>query len=117
MREAVADGVKQQNEALELTAKDVREQNAYIARFDPSEMFGADGNLLHLKDMPKHVRCAIRSVEVLKRNLTSGDGAMDTTYKVQFWDKPKAIELEYKHFGLLIEQVNHTGTLKLTWQQ
>jgi phage terminase small subunit len=100
-----------------LTAEIVREQNAFIATFDPSGLFNENGQLRHVKDMPRHIRCALKSVEVVKRNLTSGDGVTDTTYKVQFWDKPKALEMEYKHFGLLTDSVEHKGEIRIKWQE
>jgi hypothetical protein len=27
------------------------------------------------------------------------------TYKVTFWDKSKALEMEYKHHGLLVDRI------------
>jgi phage terminase small subunit len=114
---AIAERAKQQTEALGLTATEAREQNAFIATFDPAALFDEQRQLLHVKDMPRHVRCALKSVEVVKRNLTSGDGATDTTYKVQFWDKLKAIEMEYKHFGLLTDAIEHKGEIRIKWQE
>ncbi|MBI4486144.1 MAG: terminase small subunit [Acidobacteria bacterium] len=101
---AIAANQARQDAALGLTADEAREQNAFIARFDPADLFDEHRQLLHVKDMPRAVRCALRSVEVVKRNLTSGDGTTDTTLKVQFWDKLKAIEMEYRHFGLLVDR-------------
>lgn len=114
---AIADGVKVQNERLGLTASAVREQNAYIALGDPIDVVDECGNLLPLRQMPRRIRCAIRSIEVVKRNLTSGDGVTDTTYKIQFWDKLKAIEMEYKHFGLLTDTIEHKGEIRIKWQE
>jgi hypothetical protein len=37
----------------------------------------------------------------------------DLTYRIQFWDKLKAIELEYKRFGLLKEFHEHTHRVTL----
>jgi hypothetical protein len=32
------------------------------------------------------------------------------------WDKPKALEMLAKHFGLLLERVEHSGGIELKWQ-
>jgi len=37
----------------------------------------------------------------------------DLTYRIQFWDKLKAIELEYKRFGLLKDLHEHTHRVTL----
>ena len=50
--------------------------------------------------MPLHVRRAIVSVEVVKRNLTAGDGAQEFVYKVKLIDKGKMQELLARHVGL-----------------
>lgn len=110
---AIAQAQGDQNQRLLLTADDVREQNAFIARLDPAEMYDAGGSLLHVTKMPRHVRCALKSLKVVRKNLTAGDGVVDTTLEVQFWDKGGAIDREYKHFGLLIDRVQISGDLEL----
>lgn len=74
-------------------------------------MFDDKGALRHVTKMPRHIRCALKSLKVVRKNLTSGDGVTDTTLEVQFWDKGSAIEREYKHFGLLVDRVHVTGEL------
>jgi hypothetical protein len=96
-----------------LTADEAREQNANIARFDPAEMFDEQGALLHATKMPRRVRSALKSLKVVRKNLASGDGVVDTILEVQFWDKGAAIEREYKHFGLLVDRVHVSGELEI----
>ena len=50
--------------------------------------------------MPLHVRRAIVSVEVVKRNLTAGDGAQEFVYKVKLIDKGRMHELLARNVGL-----------------
>lgn len=88
---------------LDLTAEGIKEEIRRIAHFDPAMLFDATGKLLHLKDMPAEVRACIKSVEVLKRNTTAGDGVQDEVYKVQFWDKPSALQMAAKHLLLLVD--------------
>ena len=51
-------------------------------------------------EMPLHVRRAIVSVEVVKRNLTAGDGAQEFVHKVKLVDKGRMHELLARHVGL-----------------
>lgn len=92
---------------LDLTAEGIKEEIRRLAHFDPALLFDATGKLLHLKDMPPEVRACVKSVEVLKRNTTAGDGQMDEVYKVQFWDKPSALQMAAKHLLLLVDTVKH----------
>jgi hypothetical protein len=50
---------------------------------------------------------------VVRRNLTSGDGRVEEVHEVRFWDKLRALEALAKHFGLLVERVEHTHTVDL----
>jgi phage terminase small subunit len=108
---AIAEAQAAQNKRLALTADEAREQNAFIAKFDPAGLFNAQGALLHVTEMPRHVRCALKAIKVVRKNLTTGDGVTDTVLEVQFWDKGAAIDREYKHYGLLVDRVQVTGEL------
>jgi phage terminase small subunit len=110
---AIAEAQRAQNQRLLLTADEAREQNAFIARLDPAELFDENGGLLHVTKMPRRVRCALKSIKVVRKNLTSGDGVMDTTLEVQFWDKNTAIGREYQFHGLLVDRVHVTGELEV----
>lgn len=106
---AVTVGKLQQNDRIQVEADQVREQNAYLALADPIDVLDEHGQLLPLRQMPRRIRCAIRSIELMRRNVTAGDGQTDLTYKIQFWDKSKAIELEYKYFGMLVDRHEVSG--------
>jgi phage terminase small subunit len=80
-------------------ASDIRE----AANLDTTELFDARGNLLPIRQMPAHVRRAIVSVKVVKRNITAGDGHVDEVYEVKLIDKGKMHEILAKHTGLYRE--------------
>ena len=63
---------------------------------------------------PEHARRAVSSVEVLKRNLTAGDGAQEDVVKIRLWDKIKPLELLMRHLHLVGEQGADTGGVD--WQ-
>lgn len=88
---------------------------AAIAYSNVQGVFDKQGNLLPVHQWPKEVAATIREVEVVKRNLTVGDGLMDDVHKIKTWDKVKALEMLAKHLGLLVERMEHSGKVVVTW--
>jgi phage terminase small subunit len=70
------------------------------------ELLDANGNLLPVHLMPDHVQRAIVSIEIVKRNVFSGDGQTDRVYKVRLIDKGKMQELLAKATGLVKDGVD-----------
>jgi hypothetical protein len=104
-------GKAAQLQAVDLSATRTLEELQRIAFFDPAGCFDAAGNLLPLAEMPPDVRAAVASVKVVKRNLTEGDARVDEVYEVTFCDKVRALEQLAEHFGLLVERVEHQGSV------
>ena len=86
-----------------------------IAFSDLAGCFDAAGNLLPIAAMPAETRTAVASVRVVTRNLTSGDDRVDEVHEVRFWDKLRALEALAKHFGLLVERIEHQ--VSVDWAQ
>jgi phage terminase small subunit len=101
---------------LDLKASDVLRELLRIATSDVGAIFDADDNLLPISQLPLEVRRAIAGIEVVIRNAKAGDGITDTIHKLKFWDKNRALETLAKHLGLLVEKVEHAGTIELTWK-
>lgn len=57
--------------------------------------------------LPKHVRRAIASIKVIKKNLIAGDGEMDELYEVKFWNKNDALHTLANIGGALNQKVEH----------
>ena len=57
------------------------------ANLDIAELFDEQKRLKSIHDMPLQVRRAIVSVEVVRRNLTAGDGTVEYVHKVKLIDK------------------------------
>ena len=89
---------------------------ARLAYMDPTELFDEKGNLKPVKDWPKDLAAAIGSVEVVKRNVDSADGKTDDVIKVRLWDKPKALEMLFKHLRLFEDRLKVDATLEVKWQ-
>ncbi len=75
---------------------------------DPGDFFDEDHNLKHIRDMSPEARMNIGSLEVVRRNLTSGDGKVDEVIKVKARDQSKYVELASKYFGMLVEKHEHS---------
>ena len=89
---------------------------ACVALFDPGDVHDAEGKLLPVGKWPEHARRALGSWDVVKRNLTTGDGATDEVLKIKLWDKGRALELAAKHHALLTEKTETTGEITISWK-
>ena len=71
------------------------------ANLDIALLFDEQGCLKPVRDLPLEVRRAIVSVEVVRRNLTAGDGTVEHVHKVKLIDKARMQQLFAQHVGLL----------------
>lgn len=106
---AVAAGKAQQLEKADLTATMVLEAIRRQVVGDVRQLFDTHGNLRAITDLTEEQAALIAGMEVVKRNLTAGDGEVDTIIKVKLTDRGRYVEMAAKHFGLLIERVEVTG--------
>lgn len=87
-----------------------------LATVDLRGYFDGAGNLKAIKDLTPAQGAALAGFEVIKKNAAAGDGIVDTIHKIKIWDKPRALEMLAKHYGLLIERIEHSGGIELVWQ-
>jgi hypothetical protein len=78
---------------------------ARLAYSDIRDVFDDQGRLKPIKQWPDGLASAIGGIEVVKRNVDSADGKTDDVIKLKVWDKPKALEMLFKHLGLLEERL------------
>jgi phage terminase small subunit len=95
----------------------VLREAARIAYSDLREVFDDKGRLKPVSSWPDHLAAAVGSVEVVKRNVDSGDGVVDDVIKVKVWDKPKALEMLMKHLQLFEERIKHEGEITFRWAE
>lgn len=114
VREAIASAQGRILTKLELDAEDCIRANADIVGLDPLDLFGPDGNLRALKDIPVAVRRCIKKIRVHKQNLTSGDGKTDKVVEYEFLDKHAALDRDYKRLGLSKERIDLRVS---TWEE
>ena len=88
-----------------------------LAYSDIRALFDEAGNILPVKQWPEGLARSIAGIDVLKRNVVSGDGKQDEVLKVRLWDKVRALEMLFKHLGLLKDTLEHSGEVKFTWEK
>lgn len=99
-----------------LTAARVLEEYRRLAFMDLRTFFDEDGNLKPMQQLSAEQGSAMASIEVVIKNIAAGDGQTDRIHKFKLWDKTKALESLAKHFGLLVEKIEHSGGISVKWQ-
>jgi phage terminase small subunit len=115
--EAIAKGQARVLARSSLTAEKVLETLHLIATTDMRDFYTEDGALKQPKDWTRAQGLGVSSLDVVKRNLTSGDGKVDTVFKVKLCDRVRALESLAKHFGLLVDRVDHSGAIVFQHEQ
>lgn len=112
---AVAAGQAKRFTSMELTAERVLEEYRRLAFVDARSFWDADGNVKPIKDWTPEQGSALAGFEALIKNAKAGDGITDTIHKFKLWDKTRALEALAKHFGLLVDRVEHSGGYTIQW--
>lgn len=92
------------------------QEAARLALSDIREIYAEDGKLKPMKDWPDAAAATVAGAELVKRNVDSGDNHTDDVIKVKVWDKPKNIELLFKHLGMLTEKVKVDAEVRYKWE-
>lgn len=110
----VAEKTQVQLEKAELTAQMVKDRLRLLGFQDIRKLFDEAGNLKPLHQLDDDAAAMVAGVEVVKKNLAAGDGQVDTVHKVKVVDPVKPLEMLAKHFGILVEKVEHSGGIAIT---
>lgn len=97
--------IKEKLAEVKLTAQRVIDELALHSFANVQDLFDANGNLRPIHELTREQAASIASFEVVKKNMTAGDGQTDTVAKVKVIDKTKTIEMLAKHFALLTDVV------------
>src|SRR5712691_5934855 len=96
-------GYKERQARTRITADSTVRAIACLAHADIRKFYAANGALLPIHSLPDDLAACIASIEVVKRNYTSGDGKTELVLKTKLWNKPQALELLGRHQGLFRE--------------
>lgn len=90
---------------------------ASLAYSDLSSYYTPDGEIKPMSEWTPAMRAAVQSMETLDRDITPGErGPVAKVHRLKLWDKPKNLEMLFKHLGLLIEKTHVTGDITYKWQ-
>ena len=91
--------------ALKLSAQKVLDELALHSFSNVQDLLDESGNLRPIHTLTREQAASIASFEIIKKNMTAGDGQTDTVAKVKIIDKVKTLEMLAKHFALLTDVV------------
>ena len=110
---AIAEGTAKQLEQAGIEAVETKRVIGWQVRRDIRKLFDEHGNLRPIHTLTEEEASYIDGIDVVKRNVTSGDGQMDTVLKLKLANRQGYVEMAAKHFGLLEDKVSHSGTIKI----
>lgn len=90
---------------------------ASLAYSDLSAYYDEAGEIKPMRDWTPAMRAAVQSMETLDRDITPGErGPAAKVHRLKLWDKPKNLEMLFRHLNLLIERVQVKGDITIGWQ-
>jgi len=100
IRSRIEEYVRKRKYDADITQERVLEEEKCIAYFDISQMFELkEWTLIHPKNLPEHVRRAIKSIEIKELRVLKGE-PQRYKFKYKFWNKDGSLERVSKHLGL-----------------
>ncbi len=103
--EAVTAGRTAQLAAAGVTKARLLLELGRLALVNLRDYWNADGTAKLPHELTEDQGACLAGFEVAKKNLTAGDGYVDTIHKFKLWNKREAIELYMKHYGMLTEKI------------
>jgi phage terminase small subunit len=117
VRAAIASRKEGQLQRSELSASTVLDQLRALSMIDMRDFFDDDGALKPPSRWSVDMGRAVVSFDTVKKNVTSGDGKSDDVFRVRLADKVRSLEMLAKHFGLLVDRVDHSGAIVFQHEQ
>lgn len=90
---------------------------ARLAYSDLADYYDASGEIKPMSEWTPAMRSAVQSLDTLELDITPGErGPAAKVHRIKLWDKPKNLEMLFKHLGLLIEKMQVQGEMNIKWQ-
>ena len=90
---------------------------AALAYSDLTEVYDEHYKIKPIREWPPELRQAIKKMSPRTFNADSTDGVQDHVLQLETWDKPRALEMLFKHLGLLTEKLEHSGGITVKWEE
>lgn len=91
---------------------------ASMAYSDLAEYYDDQGNIKPMSEWTPIMRASVQSLETIAQDVTPGErGPTATVHRLKLWDKPKTLEMLFKHMGLLDSKVQHQGEISIKWAE
>ncbi len=96
-----------QQEKTVIEADSILKRLDYVGDVDPADIYDANGNLRHVKDMPMSVRKSIKSIKVRRVTTRNNDDEKveEEHITVEFWNKNEANALLGKNMRLFTDRL------------
>ena len=89
---------------------------ARLAFSDLAEFYDANGEIKAISEWTQDMRAAVQAIETMDRDVTPGErGPAKKVYRLRLWDKPKNLEMLFKHLGLLEERIRADVEMNVRW--
>lgn len=99
---------------VKVSAERAIEEAAALAFSDLGAYYNEAGEVRPMSEWTPEMRAAVQSLETLDRDITPGErGPAAKVHRLKLWDKPKNLEMLFKHLNLLTERVDINLTVKL----
>jgi len=91
------------------------QEAARLAFSDIRLCYDENGTIKPVKDWPDELAAAVRATKNRRVNLDAADGHTDLVTELQVWDKPKNIEMLFKHLGLFEADAHERVDVTYKW--
>lgn len=89
-----------------------------MAYSDLGSFYDQDGNIKPISEWTPAMRAAVQTLETVERDVTPGErGPAAKVLRLKLWDKPRTLEMLYKHLGLFEDKVEHKGEIVIKWAE
>lgn len=105
VQQYIAELRAKQIDRCEIRADKVLGELMSLAMGNPADLFGPDGTLKPIAEMPRELTACFRSMRIIEQHI-KGKGKRTTISSISFWDKPRCLETLARHLGLLQDNVN-----------
>jgi phage terminase small subunit len=109
----IGNAIHERGKRNDVTKDRVLQEIARLAYVDPKQVYGPDGQVLNIPDMPEDARRAVSRFEVTYEE--NGEDSVFKRIKVWFWNKEEALRQLAMHVGILKEAILHVNQVTVNW--